>query len=116
MKRLSLLVLLATCTILAGCVKYRVTLTNGQSFTVLGKPKLDKEQNIYHYKSGGQDQYVSRGRVVSIEPASDDAESTFKSSGHLRRRATKCSTYFPRMSASRFTASPTLRSPNAVTS
>ena len=82
MKRLSLLVLLATCTILAGCVKYRVTLTNGQSFTVLGKPKLDKEQNVYHYKSGGQDQYVSRGRVVSIEPASDDSESTFKSSGH----------------------------------
>ncbi len=82
MKRLSLLVLLTACVILSGCVKYQVTLNNGQSFTVLGKPKLDQETNIYTYKSGGKKQEISAGRVVSIVPAGEKASDGVQSSGY----------------------------------
>ena len=73
MKRCSW-VLLALCLLLTGCVKYRVTLNNGNSFTVLGKPKLDSQQGVYRYKTGGVVQTIPRSRVVSIVPAADDAE------------------------------------------
>lgn len=71
MKRGAWLILLAVCFSAAGCVKYRVTLTNGESFTVLGKPKLDEEEGVYRYKAGGQEQVISQGRVGAIAPVSD---------------------------------------------
>ena len=71
MKRLQMLALLLLCAVLTGCVKYRITLNNGDHFTVLGKPKYDKENAVYHYKSGGKEQTISAGRVVSVEPDSD---------------------------------------------
>lgn len=82
MKRLSLLVVLTGCLVLTGCVKYQVTLNNGQSFTVLGKPKFDSSNNTYTYKSGGQEQVVSAGRVVSIEPVGSSDSGGVKSSGY----------------------------------
>ena len=82
MKRLSLVVVMTGCLVLTGCVKYQVTLNNGQSFTVLGKPKYDSSNNTYTYKSGGQEQVVSAGRVVSIEPVGSSDSGGVKSSGY----------------------------------
>ena len=81
MKRPLLLVALLLTAALTGCVKYRVSLNNGESFTVLGKPKLDKENGVYRYKSGGKEQVISSGRVNSIVPAGDEPEKAFQSSG-----------------------------------
>lgn len=53
----------------SGCVKYRVKLDNGSSFTVMGKPKLDKEKGVYTYKAGGEEASISSSRVISIAPA-----------------------------------------------
>jgi hypothetical protein len=82
MKRLPCLALLLVCALLSGCVKYRITLNNGESFTVLGKPKHDKENGVYRYKSGGEEHAIRSSRVISIEPAAGDAESKFRSSGY----------------------------------
>ncbi len=82
MKRLPLFVLLLVCAFLTGCVKYQMTLNNGQSFTVLGKPKFDSSNNTYTYKAGGQEQVISAGRVVSVSPVGDSASSDLKSSGY----------------------------------
>ncbi|MBI1176009.1 YgdI/YgdR family lipoprotein [bacterium] len=82
MKRLLLVLTLALCALAGGCVKYRVTLNNGETFTVLGKPKFDKVNRVYTYKSGGEKQTISAGLVTSIEPASDEPDSTYKSSGY----------------------------------
>ncbi|GEM_PF-1932914 len=71
MKKLQILGLILLCAIVTGCVKYRINLTNGTSFTVLGKPKLDKENEVYRYKSGGSNQTISTQSVRSIEPTSD---------------------------------------------
>lgn len=82
MKRLPCLALLLVCALMSGCVKYRVTLNNGESFTVLGKPKHDKENGVYRYKSGGEEHAIRASRVISIEPAADAPESKFRSSGY----------------------------------
>ena len=82
MKRLPCLAMLLACVLFSGCVKYRVTLNNGESFTVLGKPKHDKENGVYRYKSGGEEHAIRSSRVISIEPAADDPESRFQSTGY----------------------------------
>jgi hypothetical protein len=82
MKRLPCLALLLVCALLSGCVKYRITLNNGESFTVLGKPKHYKENGVYRYKSGGEEHAIRSSRVISIEPAAGDSESKFRSSGY----------------------------------
>jgi len=82
MRRLLLLVLMVVAATVSGCVKYRVTLNNGQTFTVLGKPKYDETEGIYRYKSGGEEQIISAGRVVSIEPAGDPRDGKPQSSGY----------------------------------
>lgn len=82
MKRFPLFVLLVACAILTGCVRYQVTLNNGQSFTVLGKPKFDPSNNTYTYKAGGQEQVISAGRVVSIAPAGSADSGGPQSSGY----------------------------------
>jgi len=83
MKRTSRWLLLVACVALSsGCVKYQMTLNNGQSFTVLGKPKFDPANNTYRYKSGGQEQEISAGRVISITPFGESGSDGFKSSGY----------------------------------
>lgn len=82
MKRFSLLALLVVCTLTSGCIKYQMTLNNGQSFTVLGKPKFNEANNTYTYKAGGQQQVISAGRVVSISPVGDTVSEGVKSSGY----------------------------------
>ena len=74
MKKLPVTLLLILCTTLAGCVKYKVTLTDGSHFTVLGKPKYDEEDSVYHYKSGGKTVTISAGRVSSIQPSSEASD------------------------------------------
>jgi hypothetical protein len=59
-----------------------MTLNNGQSFTVLGKPKFDEENNTYTYKAGGKEQVISAGRVVSIVPAGSSDSEGPQSSGY----------------------------------
>ena len=81
MKRLPLVAGLLLIVSLSGCVKYRVSLSNGDSFTVLGKPKLDKENGVYRYKAGGKEQVIPASRVNSIVPDSDKPENKFQSSG-----------------------------------
>ena len=81
MKTPTLLLLIALCVSVSGCVRYRVTLNNGQTFTVLGKPKYDEAEGVYRYKSGGEEQVISAGRVVSIAPDGTPPEG-MKSSGY----------------------------------
>jgi len=75
MKQIRLLGLVLLCVVFTGCVKYRVSLTDGSHFTVLGKPKFDKENNLYRYKSGGKESVISAGRVRAIEPSSNSTDS-----------------------------------------
>lgn len=82
MKRLLLVLTFTLCALAGGCVKYRVTLNNGETFTVLGKPKYDKANDVYTYKAGGEKQSVSAGMVTRIEPASDKPEGMFQSTSH----------------------------------
>lgn len=74
MKNLRILGLILLCAMLTGCMKYRVTLTNGTHFTVLGKPKYDESKSVYRYKSGGEERTISAGQVSSIEPSSESDE------------------------------------------
>jgi outer membrane biogenesis lipoprotein LolB len=82
MKRFPCLVLLVACMFLTGCVKYQMTLNNGQSFTVLGKPKFNEVDNTYTYKAGGKEQVISAGRVVSIAPTGSSDSDGPQSSGY----------------------------------
>lgn len=82
MKRVSLWLLLIACATFSGCVKYQIALNNGQSFTVLGKPKFDPANNTYIYKAGGQEREISAGRVISITPFGESDTDGFKSSGY----------------------------------
>jgi hypothetical protein len=63
--------MVALCVMLTGCMKYRITLTDGTRFTVLGKPKYDEVRSLYLYKSGWKEHTISSGRVASIEPSAD---------------------------------------------
>ncbi len=71
MKLLRLLGLILVCVTFTGCMKYRITLTDGTHFTVLGKPKLDEDRGVYRYKAGGAERTVPTGKVKSIEPSSE---------------------------------------------
>jgi hypothetical protein len=55
---------------LTGCAhRYKMTLTNGNSITTAGKPKLNKEGNAYIYKDlQGRETSVSAGKVTEIAP------------------------------------------------
>ena len=55
---------------LVGCARhYKVTLTNGNSFTTSSKPKLNKEGTAYIYKDReGREAWVSAGKVTEIAP------------------------------------------------
>jgi hypothetical protein len=68
MKKIVLAILGAA--LLAGCAhRYDVTLTNGLVISHVSKPKLDKENGVYHFKDvRGTNQTVSASRVVQIEP------------------------------------------------
>jgi len=62
------LLLIVVAIVLVGCARrYKVTLTNGSSFTTASKPKLNAARNAYIYKDQrGQEAWVSAGRVVEI--------------------------------------------------
>ena len=63
-----MLILLSSSLLLTGCVRYKVTLTNGNEFTTRGKPKLDKATSVYRYKdSQGKPSMVPALRVREIE-------------------------------------------------
>ena len=55
---------------LMGCSRrYKVTLSNGNSFTASSKPKLNKEGTAYLYKDrNGKETWVSAGKVTEIAP------------------------------------------------
>ena len=55
---------------LTGCAhRYKMTLTNGNSITTSGKPKLNKEGTAYLYKDlRGRESWVSAGKVTEIAP------------------------------------------------
>ena len=82
MRILRLLGLVLLCATLAGCVKYRITLSDGTHFTVLGKPKYDEENNVYRYKAGGKERVIAGGRVSSVEPSSEADDWNPPSSGN----------------------------------
>jgi len=67
MKNLYLLVLLLSC---SGCAhQYVMKLTNGMRISTPSKPKL--RGSTYYFKDAkGQEQSISQGRVVEIEPES----------------------------------------------
>lgn len=60
---------IAVAVLLAGCShRYKVTLTNGNTFTTSSKPKLNKEGSAYVYKDGqGKESWISAGKVSEIE-------------------------------------------------
>jgi Bacterial protein of unknown function (DUF903) len=57
-------------TLCAGCAShYNIKLTNGETITSRGKPKLDNDKNGYFFKdASGQQEYISLGRVEEISP------------------------------------------------
>ncbi|HKQ38788.1 MAG TPA: YgdI/YgdR family lipoprotein [Verrucomicrobiae bacterium] len=63
-------VAIAVTVLLMGCAhRYRVTLTNGNSFSTSSKPKLNKEGSAYLYKDQqGRETWVSAGKVTEIAP------------------------------------------------
>lgn len=82
MKRLLCLLGLVACMLLCGCVKYRITLHSGESFTVLGKPHYDAAKQVYTFKLNGKKESVYQSRVASIEPASEASSKTFVPAVH----------------------------------
>ena len=69
MKRLAL-PLLAALLVVSGCASsYVIKLNNGNEVTSANKPQLKGNYYIFKDAKGG-DHYVSRGRVLEIEPAS----------------------------------------------
>lgn len=60
------LVALACC----GCSqRYRMTLTNGNTFTTSSKPKLNAAGTAYVFKDlSGKETWISAGRVIEIAP------------------------------------------------
>ena len=58
----------AIAVLLVGCShRYKVTLTNGNTFTTSSKPKLNKEGTAYLYKDrNGKETWVSAGKVTEI--------------------------------------------------
>ena len=64
----SFLVLLAA-VLLAGCVRYDVTLSNGTKLTNVRKPVLDQQTDQYLVKNAnGKTMHIPSGRVREIAP------------------------------------------------
>jgi len=61
-------VLLCAAVLLSGCVRYDVTLNNGNKLVSVPKPKYDKEKDAYIINSGGQKTVICSSRIVVIEP------------------------------------------------
>jgi hypothetical protein len=60
--------MLAIALLLTGCVRYNVTLSNGNVITAKSKPKLDKATQMYHFKDAtGKEIWVQSMRIRSIE-------------------------------------------------
>jgi hypothetical protein len=80
MKKIVLVLLLATF-VCAGCAtRYNIALTNGDVITARGKPKFDQAKGGFYYKDGqGNPAYISGGRVREVAPASMSNESQFLS-------------------------------------
>jgi uncharacterized protein YcfL len=78
MKRIIIVVALASLT-LTGCSRhYAITLNNGTQFVTSSKPRL-KGGSYYFKDASGQEQSISQGRVREIAPASRaSAENPFK--------------------------------------
>jgi hypothetical protein len=74
--KLSLLLLLLTLTVCAGCAtRYTVTMTSGRVFTAMGKPRLNKATNHYTFKlNTGEKVEVSRFSIREIAPESMRSE------------------------------------------
>mgnify|MGYP000377396561 CR=1 FL=1 len=54
---------------LAGCGHYQITLTNGHVLSARGKPRLDREFNIYRFKDAeGKEAMVPAFKVREIAP------------------------------------------------
>ncbi len=69
MKKLLWLTLVCGAT-LTGCARhYNMTLSNGQTVTARGKPKLDKATGTFRFTNAqGQPQVLPSFRVRTIEP------------------------------------------------
>ena len=65
----SFLVIAVAALAVTGCAHhYKMTLTNGNSITTSGKPKLNKAGTAYRYKDlQGKESWISAGRVTEIE-------------------------------------------------
>ena len=63
------LVIAVAALVLTGCAHhYKMTLTNGNSITTSGKPKLNQAGNAYIYKDlQGKESWISAGKVTEIE-------------------------------------------------
>ena len=63
-----ILLVIAVAVLLVGCAhRYKVTLTNGNSFTTTSKPILNKEGSAYIYKDAqGRESWVFAGKVAEI--------------------------------------------------
>jgi len=68
--------LLCVTVLFSGCVRYDITLNNGDKRINVSKPKLDKEKNVYTFNEGGQKASVRASHVILIEP---HQESQYKS-------------------------------------
>jgi hypothetical protein len=68
MKLLPLLIALSL--LLTGCVqRYQITLTNGNTITTRGKPKLNKETGAYMFNdTEGKPSSLPAFRIKQIEP------------------------------------------------
>jgi hypothetical protein len=59
---------IAVAILLVGCARhYKVTLSNGNSFTTNSKPKLNKDGSAYLYKDlNGKESWIPAGKVTEI--------------------------------------------------
>jgi uncharacterized lipoprotein YajG len=55
--------------LLAGCARYQITLSNNNTITTRGRPKLNKEKTAYEFKDArGRTNSVPVFRVKEIAP------------------------------------------------
>jgi len=70
--------LLLGAVLLSGCAHhYDMVLTNGMRVTRVSKPKFDQESGQYTYTDvAGNKRSISAGRVVQIEPHSNNSKTS----------------------------------------
>ena len=72
------LFILAGASLLAGCARYDMVLTNGGRISNVSRPKLDRANEVYLYKDvTGSQRLISAGRVVEIAPHSSKNDGPF---------------------------------------